>query len=257
MAATTATTTATTTAATTTLTHKVNLKDVRTGDIFSESSHYVYQGNKVLTGNDGKPQTFHQFKHLESGNVINLDEKYVVGLLQTADQFQTEVEVGREDKHWTAKQIEDAKKKGDLPSDTSVREGDIKLKGIRSIWTDIHSEKVFTVCFNKQAKELTAKALKEAKNKQLQEALAEILSTSATMTIEGAIKKIQDNPILPSEPGEERQLRGYKVQFSSTNGFYDVVDMDIQDTGKGSNLRKVNINEINWLVFDGVKYTVK
>jgi hypothetical protein len=244
----------TTTAATTAVaTNKVILTDVRVGDVFSEESHYVYQGQS------GKN---YQFKHLESGNVINLDEKYVTELLQTADQYTSEVEVGREDKYWTAKQIEDAKKKGEIPSDSNVREGDIRVAGIRSIWAGIHSGKVFTVSFNKQAKELSAKALNEARNKQLQEALVEI-SNAATAkkgvakTAEDVIKKIQENPVLPTEPGEERKLRGYKVQFTSLNGLYDVVDMDIQDNGKNSNLRKVNINEINWLVIGGVKYTVK
>jgi hypothetical protein len=183
-------------------------------------------------------------------------------LLQTADQYQSEVEVGREDKYWTVKQLEDAKKKGELPSDSLLREGDVRVKGIRSIWGDIHTERVFTVCFNKQAKELSAKALNEAKNKQLQEAIAEIAAAAAgkkgvAKTAEEVIKGIQNNPVVSTVPGEERQLRGYKVSFSSLNGFYDVVDMGIVNTGKNENLRKVNINEINWLVLDGVKYTVK
>ena len=249
------TTTAAAPAATTKLTNKVDLKDVRPGDVFSESSHYVYQSASP----DGKS---HNFKHLESGRVLNLGTPYVENLLQTADQYQTEVEVGREDKYWTTKQLDDAKKKGELPADTNVREGDVRVKGIRSIWGDIHTERVFTVSFNKQAKELSAKSLNEAKNKQLQEAIAEIAAAATgkkgvAKTAEDVIKKIQNNPVLPVEPGEERKLRGYKVQFHSLNGFYDVVDMEKENTGKNENLRKVNINEINWLVIDGVKYLVK
>ena len=248
------------TAATTNVTNKVDLKDVRTGDVFSESSHYVYLGNKQEKNASGKLETLHQFRHLESNQTINLDDKYVTQLLQTADQFHSTVEVGREDKYWTAKQITEAANKGELPADTNVREGDVRVKGIRSIWADIHTEKVFTVCFNKQGKDLTAKALKEAKNKQLQQAVTEILSTltSSSKTIEDVVKNIQENPVVSTLPGEERQLRGYKIQFSSTNGFYDVIDMDIADPDKkGLNIRKVNINEINWLVTDGVKYLVK
>lgn len=223
----------------------LNLNEIEVGDVFSEESHYIYLGEE-----NGR----RQFKHLESGQKVNLDDRYVSELLQTADQFTEDVEVGVEDKHWTQKQIEDAKTKGLLEADSLVREGDVKLKGIRSLWTDIHSTKVFSVCFNKKGKELTKKAFNTAKEKQIQEALANI--SSGKVTLEEAFKQIQETPIFPVEKGEERVLRGYKVQFSSANGFYDVIDMDIEDDGKNSNLRKVNINEINWLVVDGVKYVV-
>lgn len=248
----TTTTTATSTVATT---NKIKISDIDTGDVFSESSHYIYQGANP----DGKT---HKLKHLSSGEVVNLSSEYIENLLQTADQYENEVEVGREDKYWTTKQLDEAKKKGELSYDSTVREGDVRVKGIRSIWTEIHSERVWTVCFNKQSKDLSAKALNEAKNKQLQDAIAEITAVATakkgvTKTAEEVIKRIQDNPILTTQPGEERQLRGYKVQFHSTNGFYDVVDMEIVNTGKNENLRKVNINEINWLVYAGTKYIVK
>jgi len=223
----------------------INLNEIETGDVFSEESHYVYLGQE-----NGK----RQFKHLESGQKVNLDDRYVAELLQTADQYTEEVEVGVEDKHWTQKQIDEAKKKGLLEIDSTVREGDVKLKGIRSLWTDIHSTQVFSVCFNKKGKELTKKAYNAAKEAQIAHALTNI--SSGKVTLEEAFKEIQENPIFSTEKGEERVLRGYKVQFSSANGFYDVIDMDIEDDGKGSNLRKVNINEINWLVVRGVKYIV-
>lgn len=221
------------------------INEIEVGDVFSEESHYVFLG---------KSGSNYDFKHLESKQVVHLDENYVTELLQTADQYEEEVEVGVEDKHWTQKQIDDAKKKGTLEADSQIREGDIKLKGIRSIWSDIHTTQAWSVCFNKKGKELTKKAFNAAKDKQIQDALVAIGSGKVTM--EDAFKAIQENPIFPVEKGEERVLRGYKVQFSSTNGFYDVIDMDIDDDGKGSNLRKVNINEINWLVVGGVKYVV-
>ena len=139
----------------------LNLDEIQVGDVFSEESHYVYLGQE-----NGK----RQFKHLESGQKVNLDDRYVSELLQTADQFTEEVEVGVEDKHWTQKQIDEAKKKGLLEADSAIREGDVKLKGIRSLWTDIHSTQVFSVCFNKKGKELTKKAYNAAKDKQIQEA---------------------------------------------------------------------------------------
>lgn len=224
----------------------INITDINAGDVFSEESHYVY-----LERNGDK----FKFRHLESNQVVYLDEKYVSNLLITADQYNEEVEVGLEDKSWTQKQIDDAKKKGTLEATSIIREGDLKLKGIRSIWTDIHSGKVFSVCFTKQSKELNKKTLTSAKDKQLLDALANF--SSGKVTLEEAFRSIQNNPILPIEKGDERILRGFKVQFSSANGFYDVIDMDIIDSeGKGINLRKVNINEILWLVIDGVKYVV-
>lgn len=224
---------------------KIKVADISKGDVFSEQSHYKFLG---------KSGDKYQFKHLESDNVINLDSQYVSDLLKTADQFDSEIEVGREDKFWTAKQIADAK-----ITDGSVRVGDLKQKGIRSIWADIHSQQVFTVNFNKQSKELSTKALQEEKTKQLAAALSKIEKaqknkTGVLQAASEAISLLIDNPIIPITKGEERTLRGYKTQFQSINGQYDVVDMDIET---GMNKRVVNVNEINWLVFNGVRYVVK
>lgn len=49
------------------------------------------------------------------------------------------------------------------------------------------------------------------------------------------------NPILPYEEGEDRVLRGFKIQFESRDGRYNCIDMDIEDT---NNVRPVNINTI-------------
>ena len=57
--------------------------------------------------------------------------------------------------------------------------------------------------------------------------------------------------------GEDRVLRGYKIQFESRDGRYDCVDMDITKTDKESGIRPVNINTIKYLIFDGVKYVVE
>jgi hypothetical protein len=224
----------------------IDLKSIEAGFVFSEESHYVFLGL------NGKA---YEFKHLESGKVIQLDGHYVSELLTTADLYDetAEVEVGVDDKFWTAKQLEDLKKKGEDIGE--LREGDLKLKGIRSIWSDIHTTKVFSVCFDKKGKALTKKAFNAAKDKQIADALAKI--SAGDVTMQDAFKFVQENPINEIEKGEERVLRGYKVQFASTNGFYDVIDMDIEDPeGKGKNLRKVNINEIKWLVIDGIKYVV-
>jgi len=102
---------------------------------------------------------------------------------------------------------------------------------------------------------VTPKKLKELKAAQIENAKKAF--SDGKQTLEDALSSIQNNPIVEFEPGEERKLRGFKVQFSSLNGYYDVIDMDIPDPdNKGANIRKVNINEIKWLVLDGVKYDV-
>ena len=71
------------------------------------------------------------------------------------------------------------------------------------------------------------------------------------------VTELVNNPVLPYEEGEDRVLRGYKIQFESRDGRYDCVDMDIVRTDKESGIRPVNINTIKYLIFDGVKYVVK
>jgi hypothetical protein len=219
---------------------KINVSEIKTGDVFSEESHYIYEGW------NGKTR---QFKHLESGQTINLDDKYVEDLLTTADQYDKEQEVGREDKLWTAKQLKDA-------NNTVNREGDVRVKGIRSIWSGIHTSKVFTVCFTKQGKELSDTQLQKAKDAKLQQVLdaidkAQKAKKGVVNAAKDAITDLLNSPIATYVPGDERVLRGYKVQFESITGNYDVIDMDINER------RQVNVNTIKWLVVDGVKYIVK
>lgn len=232
---------------------KVNLNEIQAGDVFSEEVHYKFIQQVGDT---------YEFLHLSSGNTVKLSSKYVEDLLTTADQYSQEVVVGKEDKLWTSKQILDAKKKGELSQDSNVREGDIRVPGIRSIWSNIHSSKVFMVCFNKQSKELSNKAFNELKTKQLEEAVklieaAQKGKTGVANKAKEVIEQIQNNPITNVVKGEERILRGYKIQFSSINGYYDVIDMDITSVKPGDNRRQVNVNAINWLVLDGVKYIVQ
>lgn len=235
----------TATAPTGTSKKRIDIAEVSKGDVFSESSHYVYVG-KVPMG--------YQFRHLESDKLIVLDVKYVEELLTTADQYHEDVEVGREDKFWTKAQIDEAVSLRQLPRDVTQqpREGDVRVPGIRSIWANIYSSDVFTVCFEKQDKAITKAAHKKLLDKQKDEALDSIEKARNKVSAAAlAIEQIQANPILPSAPGERRELRGYKTQFSSVNGMYDVVDMEINE------LRKVNVNTIKWLIFGGVKYNVK
>lgn len=66
------------------------------------------------------------------------------------------------------------------------------------------------------------------------------------------IKKIKDYT-----EGEDRVLRGFKIQFVSRDGKYRCMDMDIEKTEKDTGERLVNINTISQLIYNGVKYTVE
>lgn len=207
---------------------KVDIKDIQMGDVFSESSHYVFLG---------KENNKNHFSHVESKKTVTLDDKYVEELLVTADQYFTEQKIGKEDK-----------KDGTL--------------GIRSLFENITTDEVFTVCFKKADKDLSKKAYEEAKTKQITDALAKIEKaqkgkTGVTEEAKKLLKEIQNNPVLPYTEGEERVLKGYKVQFSSRDGRYDCFDMDFPDGPTGANVRPVNINSLVFLVYKGVKYVVE
>lgn len=208
----------------------MNSLNVVVGDIFSESSHY-----KVLN----KTHTGISMLHLESNTIVSIGNTYFENLLTSGDQIQTTIEVGKEDK----------------------KDG---TKGIRSIWEDIHSRDVFTVCFKKQDEPLSKKKLEELKTKQITDAVSEIEKTAkekkgvANKATE-VLSKIQNNPILPFTEGELRILRGYKIQFTSRDGRYDCIDIDLIGTDGNSDkaIRPININTLQWLIYHGVKYIVK
>lgn len=201
---------------------KVNYSEIKKGDIFSESSHYVVEGvasNNVV------------FKHQESGQIVQIEKSYVQNLMSTANQFSKVVEVTKEDKV----------------------DG---TPGIRTIWENIHSSQVFTVCFKKQDTVKSKKRFNEeveAKTAQLLESIetARIQKKGVANAAKAAILALAENPITKIIEGEERILKGYKLDFTSRDGKYSCMDMEIND------VRPVNINTIKWLVFDGVKYEVK
>jgi len=226
----------------------INISEIQPLDLMSEVAHY-----QVVTVNTSDVK----LKHLESGNEVSLSHKYVSELLKTADQYSKEIKIGKEDKFWTAKQLEDAKKKGEDVS--AIQVGDLRLKGFKSLWNDIHSTQVFTVCFKKKDKPYSAKKLAELQDAQIKSAIDAIEKASKAKkgVLEEAKKelvRLQTNPILPYELGEERILRGYKIQFTSEDGHFDCVDVDITEK---NNIRPVNVNSILFLVFDDVKYILE
>lgn len=201
------------------------VKNFKVGDVLSESSHYVVTG---IYGNDTV------LKHQESGDSVHINKMYIEKYLESADEVINEVKVTKEDK-----------KDGTL--------------GIRSIFESIHGTQVFTVCFKKQD---TPKS-----QKKLNAEIATLISdfSNEIDTIQKSKKGVADaakrfaeelitHPILPYEEGEDRVLRGFKIQFESRDGRYNCVGMDIEDN---NNIRPVNINTIKWLIIGGTKYVVE
>lgn len=201
-------------------------KEIKKGDILSESSHYRVKnilGSSVI------------LEHFESKNEVAIDKDYLHNFCNTVDGYTTEVKVTKEDK------------KDGTP-------------GIRSIWENIHSSKVFTVCFKKQDKVKSQKKLNEEIDYLVKQFSADIDRVKANKkgVAERAKQLITEfikEPILPYEEGEDRVLRGFKIQFESRDGKYQCIDMDIEDSE--NNVRLVNINTIKWLIIDNTKYIVQ
>ena len=207
---------------------KVNLTEIEVGDIFSEESHYIVKEVK-------KDSVV--FEHLESGKTVNLSNEYVHNMLNTSDQFHETKEVTREDK------------KDGTP-------------GIRTIFESIKSSEVFTVVFKKQDKPKTKKQINEEREAQREKAIelidkAKKQKKSMAIAYKEALEFIQNNPVKDYIEGDERILRGYKMQFVSRDGKYKCMDMDIERTDKETGERLVNINTISQLIYNGVKYVVE
>lgn len=204
------------------------INQLKQGSIISESSHYIV--NRV-SGSTA------WLTHFESGEEVQIGMSYLKNYTNSADLYDTTVEVTKEDK-----------KDGTL--------------GIRSIWENIHSGQVFTVCFKKQDKPKSKRKLQEeidAIVEQFSNSIDTIKNNKKGVAnaAKNLVTELVNNPVLPYEEGEDRVLRGYKIQFESRDGRYDCVDMDIVRTDKESDIRPVNINTIKWLIFNGVKYIVK
>lgn len=202
---------------------------IKVGDVLSETSHYVVAGLNF----DGSIRC----KHFESGEEVHIGKSYVGNYIKSGDNYDQEIKVTKEDK-----------KDGTL--------------GIRTIFENIHSGQVFTICFKKQDKPKSKKKLNEEIDSIVNSFSKQIDAVSANKKgVANAAKELitylVNHPVLPYEEGEDRILRGYKIQFESRDGRYDCVDMDIVKTDKESGIRPVNINTIKWLIYNGIKYIVE
>lgn len=206
----------------------VDISKLKKNDILSESSHY-----KVIDRYNNNTDLL----HYESNEIITIEDNYIEKLLDSGDDFNNIVEVTKEDK-----------KDGTL--------------GIRSIFENIHSGQVFTVTYKKQDRPKSKKTVEAEKETQRNEAIglidkAKKAKKSMATAYKEALEFIQNNPIKDYIEGEERVLRGYKLQFVSRDGKYRCMDMDITRTDKESGERLVNINTISQLIYNGTKYVVK
>ena len=201
-------------------------KEIKQGDILSESSHYRVKnilGSSVI------------LEHFESKNEVSIDKDYLHNFCNTADNYITEIKVTKEDK-----------KDGTL--------------GIRSIWENIYNNKVFTVCFKKQDTKKSNKQFTTEVNALAEQMCKEIDQVKASKKgvadwAKKTLHALMSNPIPKIVEGEDRVLRGYKIQFESRDGKYQCIDMDIEDSE--NNIRLVNINTIKWLIIDNIKYIVQ
>lgn len=204
------------------------INQLKQGSIISESSHYIV--NRV-SGSTA------WLTHFESGEEVQIGISYLKNYTNSADLFETTVKVTKEDK------------KDGTP-------------GIRSIWENIHSGQVFTVCFKKQDKPKSKRKLQEEIDtivEQFSNSIDAVKNNKKGVAnaAKNLVTELVSNPVLPYEEGEDRVLRGYKIQFESRDGRYNCIDMDIQQTDKEFGVRPVNILTIKWLIFNGVKYIVE
>lgn len=206
---------------------KIDLSKIKVGDILYEESHYVIDEikEKNIIAN-----------HLESNSRVVLGDSYIKDLLSSSDQYTEVIKVTKEDK-----------KDGNL--------------GIRSIFENIKSSKVFTVVFKKQDKPKSRKALEKEINAKIEEFIQKIDKAKSQRKgvvdiAKKAFEEFINNPISDKIKGDDRLLQGYKIQFDSRDGKYNCVDINLKMKGESNFIRPVNINTIKSLIVDGIKYEV-
>lgn len=206
--------------------NKINNRELQVGDVFSESSHYI------VTNTDREDSV--EAIQFESSETIRISKSYLKAFTDSGDLFSEVIKVSKEDR-----------KDGTL--------------GIRSIFENIHNGQIFTVCFQKQDKKRTKKSIEEDINKAvgtLKDKINSCTVAELTSSLTESIKEFMANPIKDTVPGEDRILRGFKQQFSSRDGRYDCVDIDLSMKEEERIIRPVNINTIKWLIIDNIKFIV-
>lgn len=226
----------------------ITKSEIVKGDLFSEDVHYVAEA----IYDDGV-----DFKHLETGKIVTLDNEYIK-LLKPANQFQKVVKVGKEDKRWTKVKIDAAIKRGTYTAENAPVIDSIEVEGIRTIFENIYTGIAFKAVFRKADEKLTKKDFEQQKSDQRQAALdliekAKSSKKSMQQAYSTALEFIQNNPITDVKSGDSRSLIGYKVQYKSRDGKYMCNEITSDSTLQQ---RPVNINTLQSLIVDGIKYEV-
>jgi hypothetical protein len=232
----------------------MEINNVKEGEFLSEISHY-----KVRKDSDLELMSSVSITHLASSGEYSFTGTYVKDHLKSASQYDEVIKVGKEDKFWTNKQVADWIREnwdGVNIHDFAVnvpKVGDLKLKGIRSVFQEIRDQTVFTVVFQKVDQKKTKKAYEAEISERVERFLVPVIKakTSKKSMEEAAKASVTDlikNPVLDYIPGEMRTMICYKTQFSSRDGHYSVFDLEKQGVAQ------VNIKTIQSIIFDGVKY---
>lgn len=216
---------------------------------FAEVSYYTV----LETVNNG-----HKFKvvNRKNGETAIIGKDYMDMFCTNPYDFDEVIEIGKRDKLWTANQLEATMF---ASGQEKPRVGDVRVPGIETVWNSIGKGDIFTAVFRKQDEKLSKKEVARLKEEQTQKVVSAVRSATVDnflSTIEGIIEEIQANPVLDHKPGELRTLVGYKVQFSSPDGFYQVVDLEKEGNGGKPNA-SVNINTLEELIINRKKYIVK
>ncbi len=235
----------------------IKLDQIKTGDTFSELSTYVV--------NDVKGQKI-DFLHVESNSPVRIDFSYIQDCMVSGEQFDSTVTVGLQDKYHTAKTVEEAIKSGKFKNEEEFPQvGQVRLKGIQTIFKEIPFKHVFTAVYRKKGTELTEKQLATKKAKLVLDAVArlETIKKQKKGVLDASkeeFMKLLDTNIESYTPGEKRTFHGHKLGGGSATGFYSVKDLKFPDGVSADvtkNTRLLNINTLEELIVDGVKYILE
>lgn len=235
----------------------IQLKDIKPKSIFTELSSYIVDS---VTG------TKVHMTHLETLKPISVDFTYLRDIMVSGDHFDTIEYVTKDDRYFTAKQVEDLIKEGKFKNENELPvAGTLKSKGIRTIFSEIPFKHCFTVEFRKVGKTLSEKQIATLKAKQINELLSRIevvqkQKKGILASAKEALVELQNNVIESYIPGDLRVLRGIKLSTHSDTGFYVCKDLDFPDGDMNDitkNTRLVNINSIESLILNGVKYQIE
>lgn len=152
-------------------------------------------------------------------NEITIGDKYVEQVLASADIFETE------------------EKK------TMTELADLFINSPRI---------AMTVAFMKKDTEKTKKAYTAEKQAKIDE-----ITNAKVSDVPRLLNDLIENPITKTIPGELRVMKGRHYGLLDDLGRMQFVDMELPKTDASARLRQVDPRTIQFLVVNGVKYTLK